>query len=185
VDFGMRMILKEVSGRDYVYHNSPNPDIDVFVPRPFWHNEDWSESIRDETPDFIKDDVVFAIDKNKVPFYALPRDTPRILLNQFHNASKKFLKLTSANIMLLPKVEKASILAHSWTEYRFEKKDFEHLPTDEWISRKAVKPIGKTSYKDPISFLKKSGYKVIWVDDLSKIASLLINKDLPFDAENI
>ena len=181
----MKVTIKESNENKFVYHNSPDPNINVFIPKAIWRNQDWSASSAEETPEFIKDEVVFAIDKNKSFFYSLPRDVPRILLNDDHKEAKNFLGLKDKVIMLLDKKDKDAIQRYSWTQYKFDKRSFESLPTGEWASREEVRPLAKQTYKNPIEHLTKNGYKVIWVDNINKIAKDLINRDVAFDGENI
>lgn len=168
----MKLILKESKDTNYVYHNSPDPDISIFIPKKIWRNEDWSESGNIENPYFVEENVVFAIDKNKSVFYCLPRHTKRILILE----NKTFL---------LPKNEKEQIKNHSWTEYKFSKKKFEEVPTGEWISKKSVEPVGKKTYSDPIKYIQKNGYKIKWVENIEEEADKLQQQNIIFDSENL
>lgn len=168
----MKLILKESRHENFVYHNSPDPNIDLFVPKQIWRNEDWSESGNIKNPDFLEENVIFAIDKEKAIFYCLPRDTKRILILE-------------SKIFILPKDEKTRIENHSWTEYKFLKKDFEEVPTGEWIAKKPLKPVSKKKYFNPIDFIKNKKYKIKWVNNIYEEEERLKDSNIIFDSENL
>ena len=186
-----------VETRKFLYHASPEHDIEQFSPRKFFHKSDFSHSgklEKDQEPPegYDVSDLVFAAKKKTMPFYSLPRDVPRILLDLNDRDTLRAIKetlpgfsFTRKQVVFLPEEMKLEIEEHSWTEYAFDKSEFEKAGGDvEFVSRKTVIPAEKKKYKNPLNYLKTRGFEVKFISDVHKLYDSLNNYDnIVMDAE--
>ena len=196
----MELLLRKIIRRvleegKYLYHASPNPNIDVFEPRPFAHNEDFTESgiwVDDEPlPEGWKiSNLVFAGRKSDMPFYTLPRDTPRLLIRItpkiLNNIHKIIPNVTGVKkkLLVLPKSMQEDIEKHTWTEYGFDMKQFSLLPgTIDYASKNTVKPVFKKTHSNPLKYIASKGWEIIFVENMVDVYERLSNSGIEFDAE--
>ena len=179
----------------YLYHASPNPDIDVFEPRPFAHNEDFTESgawVGDEPlPEgWNISNLVFASRRKDMPFYTLPRDTPRLLVYMNPKILDYVREIMPSiagikkKLLVLPKSMQEKIEKHTWTEYGFDKKQFSLLPgTIDYASKNTVKPVFKKTHRNPLKYIASKGWEIIFVENMVDVYERLSNSGIEFDAE--
>lgn len=199
----VRSLLQEAR-RSYLYHASPNPDIGEFVPRPFIHTEDFSSSgiwVSDKPPPegFKLSNLVFAARKGSTPFYSVPRDTPRILVFIESEDSRRVVEsiireyapsalLQGKKIFILPETDREQIQTHTWTEYGFDPADFSPVGEGnvEYVASKSVKPILRKKHKNPLRYVRRFGYEVVFVPNveiMQEIRNQLRTNDIPADSE--
>jgi hypothetical protein len=183
--------------KKFLYHASPEHDIEQFSPRKFFHKNDFQHSgklEKDQDPPegYNVSELVFAAKKETMPFYSLPREIPRILLDLRDKNTLRAIKeilpgfsFTRKQILFLPEEAKQEIEEHSWSEYAFNKSDFEGVGNNsEFVSRKTVVPAKKKKYKNPLKYLETRGFDVKFISDVHKLYNSLNNYgNVVMDAE--
>jgi hypothetical protein len=176
-----------------LYHNSSNKILE-FIPKKFIHNDDFSISgvyNGKKHRNFKLSELIFASDLFGASIYCLPRNTPRIILNKQDNEETiEFLKLKKLKslILILDEKEKTGLDNHEWFEHQFSNENFELINDGifkEYVSRVPIKPIKIIKRKNPINFLKKIGWSVVFVSDIQKLNKILKIKRLNFDSESL
>jgi len=183
----------------FVYHASPNSNIDKFTPKTFAHNKDLTESGRwddDKEPPkgMKKSKLVYAGRKDHIPFYSLPRNSPRITITDKEDVKTMGpdilkmhpdLKLGKKNIFVNAK-DRDKLKKHSFTVYKMKGDEFHHYPqTDEYVSKKEHKPVSKKTHTDAERFLKKKGFTVHYVPSVQRLGKYLSKKGHGFNAEGV
>lgn len=167
----MKIKLKKQS---FLYHLSDNDNINVFEPRTFYHNKDFSTSGSSPFKGSIQNNLVFAVDDQYKTFYALPRDTKRIMLDI----------CPQYKMLFVDKKEKHELQNFSWTEYKFDLKNFKKLPGGkEYITTNSIKPISKTKYKNCINYIDKSNFDLIFAEDIDKLYDFFKQNNIIIDSE--
>lgn len=185
----------------YVYHNSPDPNIEYFAPRKFMHNADYSESGKyvegEEIPEgMLVSELVFATDENMNPFYSLPRDVPRVMVDDYESIdailraypSLRGVVEAGKQNLILDLKDMDAIQNYSWTQYAFDKNEYGFNPASdgEYVTNMVVKPTSVTIMTNPLKSIKETpGWKVTFVPDLEDLHRMLANSGLPFNAENL
>jgi hypothetical protein len=176
-----------------LYHNSSNKILE-FIPKKFFHSEDFLISGSNngkKNKNLKSSELVFASDLFGASIYCLPRNIPRIILSKEYNQDTiDFLKLDDFNniFMILDAKNKNSLDSHSWFEHQFSNENFELINDGifkEYIAKVKIKPIKIIKRQNPIKFLKKIGWTVIYVSDIQKLNKILKTKRLIFDSESL
>lgn len=88
--------------------------------------------------------------------------------------------------MYLESKDKNAIESHSFSIYKFFKKDFQYInASDEFISNKSLKPISEARKQNPVKFLLDNDYDVEFVDDLKKTLKSIKKEGISYDTEGI
>lgn len=179
---------------DPVFHISDRADID-FKPRPFWHvNYVWSGRVTSEKPlppGATIFHVVYADTADKIPFYYLPRLTPRIWLTDA--ISGRSISTVSGLIdtsgayraLLVPVNAEAAIRAHQFYKYSFEPADFERLPSGEWVCYRPVKPTAVSGPHQATASLAADGVQLIFCADLPELKKRLDEDSVKHHCEKV
>jgi len=162
-----------------LFHISDRKDIAEFVPRAFWHvNYVRSGSVRPcrklpDGADIIN--VVWAEGKDKLPFYFLPRSTPRLwftteisgsnisFLEQFCDTSDEY------KLLIVPTDCTASIERFSFYKYTFSDILFNQLPNSEWASFETVQPVDIAGPFSALKSLANEGVALRYVKDIHEV----------------
>lgn len=144
----------------------------------YHHTPDWTESGRaksTEKPEigYVKSKGMFGADLHNASPYASPRGT-RFTQHWVNGVSH----------LTFQKSDKSKIDAHRPTLSTFPKSKFRYLENSgEHFSERPGNPIRQTTITNPVNFMKKTGHKVNFVDNLDKHKKELENFNIPHNAE--
>lgn len=197
----MTKLYKILFEGQHVYHNSTDPNIEYFAPRKFMHNPDYSESGKyiegEEIPEGMEvSELVFATDENMNPFYSLPRDIPRVMVDDYESIdailraypSLRGVVEEGKQNLLLDLEDMDAVQNYSWAQYAFDKDEYRFRPASdgEHVTNQIVKPVSVTWMTNPLEVIKQTpGWKVTFVPDLKDLHRMLTNSGLPYNAENL
>ena len=137
--------------------------------KTYGHNSDWTNSYAKSAEEKLKKNYsetsgLFAGKIEKVAPYAAPRGL-------------QFLKyrLEQKYYIVFNKEDEKKIKNHKTYLTQFDKKDFIELKESEQFfyikkneNEKEIKPISQKKINNPIKFMKKQGYEILFVDDLKQ-----------------
>ncbi|CAN5419209.1 hypothetical protein BH10PLA1_BH10PLA1_01320 [soil metagenome] len=178
-----------------IFHISDCGDIKTFTPQAFWHvNYIWSGRVKPDKP--IPDGaiivhVVYADTSDKIPFYYLPRLTPRIWLTEAVSgrnvgAVRDLLDTSGAyRALLVPAEAEQSIRSHQFYKYSFEPSDFALLPSGEWVCYRPVEPTAVTGPHSAADSLEADGVKLIFCADLRAMKKRLDDDSIVHHCEKV
>jgi hypothetical protein len=153
-----------------LFHVSEAAGIDRFEPRVL------------ET---LPEPVVWAIDREHLRNYLVPRDCPRVTFYRLPTSTARdvatFLRSTSAVVAIesawLPRVERCTLFCYAMPSTTFECID---EGAGYYISRQAVSPAGVEIVRDPISELRALGAELRILDDLWSLHDAVVASSLQF-----
>jgi len=178
-----------------IFHISERGDIQTFTPRPFWHvNFVWSgrvspnKSIPNGATIFT---VVYCDSADKLPFYYLPRSTPRIWLT--HAISGRNIRTlqglcdTSGDyrVLVVPTDAEAGIRSQQFYRYSFDPSEFELLPTGEWVCYRPVKPTAVSGAHRTTESLAIDGVQLVFCSDLPALKHRLDEESVVHHCEKV
>jgi hypothetical protein len=129
--------------------------------------------------------VVWAIDREHLRNYLVPRDCPRVTFHRIPTSTDEdvatFLHSTSAVVAIesewLPRVEGCTLYCYALPSTTFECID---EGAGYYISRQAVTPTRVEIVRDPISALRALGAELRTLDDLWPLHDAVVASSLQF-----
>jgi hypothetical protein len=126
--------------------SAPRSDL-TFEPRPFWRNEDWTESSRRPRDGYVEEVVVYAGAFDAVSIHLLPKVWRlRVTLTAaaqplMHDLG--YVWPTGSRALIFFREEDSDVV---WrfrpTVFAFAREGFEPIPSNEFVSRVPVRALG-------------------------------------------
>lgn len=183
------------SQEEGVYHASENPDIQVFLPRRYWHiGFERSGPLAEDAEPPEGAEVIecfYASSAAYVPFYYAPKSCPRLFVwrqkcpDTFSRLREVLVPVTSDRVMFFRASDRKVLERHRFTVYRFSRDAFEQLPNGEFMTHRLVFPQSRETSTDVCAALEDRGYQVVCAEDLEEMRRRLIVLELTVDSEGV
>jgi hypothetical protein len=160
----------------HIYHISEERGIREFIPRPISNNNCG-----------IQGDAVWAIDKEHLVNYLLPRDCPRVTFFIQHQTTEEdrrrfFSSSYASRIIAIESGWLDQIATTNLIQYEFESSQFKCIDScaGYFISREIVRPIGEYEITDLLKVISEMNTEIRITPMLWKIREEVINSSLGY-----
>ena len=158
-----------------LYHISETPDIKFFEPRPAQERSG------------VEGEVVWAIDREHLPNYLLPRDCPRVTFRAIEASSVKDVEqlVGPGNPKRVIAIESGwveRVLAQRLVCYEFDSQSFElhDKGAGYWVSRQGIAPQSEREIVTPLVTLLEEEIELRIMPSLWELREAVANSSLEF-----
>ncbi len=127
----------------------------------------------------------------KAAFYAVPRNARRLYTTPAKHGAyfDEFAMIIGGiqidRLIAFEKIDRARIVDHDFSVYKFAPEDFKKLPNGEYVSHKRVRTASERRHHNAESYLTARGFQVIYVDDIWALKDDLESTGVAFDSEHL